>query len=83
MGRIPTAVAFIVFVVLAATFANVMTAPADGRGIALVAGLITTVILGFIVTVAFWLWSSFPSREAPGLMLARGPARARTMEPFR
>ena len=65
MSRIPNVVAFIVFVALAVTFANVLTAPADGRGIALVAGLITTVILGFIVAVAFWLWSRFHRDERP------------------
>ena len=57
MSRIPNAVAFVVAIGLAVTFVSVVTAPADGRGIALVAGLITTVILGLIVGIAFWLWS--------------------------
>jgi hypothetical protein len=57
MSRVPNAVAFVVAIGLAVTFVNTVTGPADGRGIALVAGLITTVILGLIVAVAFWLWS--------------------------
>jgi hypothetical protein len=66
MSRIPSPIAFVVFIALAVTFANVLTAPADGRGIALVAGLITTVILGSIVAVAFWLWSRFHRDQHPG-----------------
>jgi len=57
VSRIPNAVAFVVFIGLGVTFVNTVTAPADGRGIALIAGLFTTIVLGFIVAVAFWLWS--------------------------
>ena len=65
MSRIPNAVAFVVAIGLAVTFVNAVTAPADERGTAVVAGLITTVILGFIVAVAFWLWSRFHRGERP------------------
>ena len=65
MSRIPNAVAFVVAIGLAVTFANVLTAPADGRGIALVAGLITTVILGLVVAIAFWLWSRSHRDRSP------------------
>jgi hypothetical protein len=57
MSRVPNAVAFIVFIAFIVTFVNVVTAPPDGRWVALLAGLITTVILGLVVAVAFWLWS--------------------------
>ena len=65
MSRIPNAVAFVVAIGLAVTFVSAVTAPAGGRGIALVAGLITTVIFGIVVAIAFWVWSRSHRDERP------------------
>jgi membrane associated rhomboid family serine protease len=55
VNRIPNAVAFIFFVGLAVTITNVLTAPAGTRLVALVAGLITSLLLSLIVAGAIWL----------------------------
>jgi threonine/homoserine/homoserine lactone efflux protein len=55
VNRIPNAVAFMFFLGLTVTVTSALTAPAGTRVLALVAGVITSVIVSLVVAGGVWL----------------------------
>jgi hypothetical protein len=63
--RIPNAVAVVVAIGLSISVVNVMTGPADQRVVVLVGGLLVTVLIGLIATIALWLLIALRRKRSP------------------